>query len=416
METKNIKIGVIADDFTGAGDAASFLEKSGAETIMYNAVPNELQVCNAAVIALKTRSVTPHAAVAEVKKAVDFLKENGCERIYFKYCSTFDSTPQGNIGVVADFLLEYLAQPFTILCPSLPVNQRIVKDGNLYVNGEKLSDSPLKNHPLNPMWDSYIPNLMKPQSKYPCFIMRQKELCEGEWKQTIHALKCRYERFYIVPDYETEQDGIRIAEAFKELPVLTGGSGLLPYVLENDALLHPEKNQIRKHGRTILLCGSCSAATRCQIEYFRKHQGCCYPVNANRVMNKELTAQDILTYANQQAQPVLIYSDAVEQDMRELKKDETFDQASKCIEQIMGEISSAALSFGYERIVVAGGETSGAVIQQLGFDGFHIGKSVDPGVPELIPLKNERLTLILKSGNFGAEDFFIKAIGGNTHE
>ena len=228
METKNIKIGVIADDFTGAGDAASFLEKSGAETIMYNAVPNELQVCDAAVIALKTRSVTPHAAVAEVKKAVDFLKENGCERIYFKYCSTFDSTPQGNIGVVADFLLEYLAQPFTILCPSLPVNQRIVKDGNLYVNGEKLSDSPLKIHPLNPMWDSYIPNLMKPQSKYPCFIMRQKELCEGEWKQTIHALKCRYERFYIVPDYETEQDGIRIAEAFKELPVLTGGSGLLP--------------------------------------------------------------------------------------------------------------------------------------------------------------------------------------------
>ncbi len=223
MEMKNIKIGVIADDFTGAGDAASFLEKSGAETIMYNAVPNELQVCDAAVIALKTRSVTPHAAVAEVKKAVDFLKENGCERIYFKYCSTFDSTPQGNIGVVADFLLEYLAQPFTILCPSLPVNQRIVKDGNLYVNGEKLSDSPLKNHPLNPMWDSYIPNLMKPQSKYPCFIMRQKELCEGEWKQTIHALKCRYERFYIVPDYETEQDGIRIAEAFKELPVLTRG-------------------------------------------------------------------------------------------------------------------------------------------------------------------------------------------------
>ena len=173
MEMKNIKIGVIADDFTGAGDAASFLEKSGAETIMYNAVPNELQVCDAAVIALKTRSVSPHEAVTEAKKAVDFLKENGCERIYFKYCSTFDSTPQGNIGVVADFLLEYLAQPFTILCPSLPVNHRIVKDGNLYVNGEKLSDSPLKNHPLNPMWDSYIPNLIKPQSKYPCFIMRQ---------------------------------------------------------------------------------------------------------------------------------------------------------------------------------------------------------------------------------------------------
>ena len=246
--------------------------------------------------------------------------------------------------------------------------------------------------------------------------MRQEELCEGEWKQTIHALKCEYEKFYIVPDYETEQDGKRIAEAFKDLPILTGGSGLLAHVLQNDAFLHSEKNQIRKHGRTILLCGSCSAATRCQIEYFRKHQGCCYPVNANRVMNKELTAQDILTYANQQAQPVLIYSDAVEQDMRELKKDETFDQASKCIEQIMGEISSAALSFGYERIVVAGGETSGAVMQQLGFDGFYIGKSVDPGVPELIPLKNERLTLILKSGNFGAEDFFIKAIGGNTHE
>ncbi|MCR0264062.1 four-carbon acid sugar kinase family protein [[Clostridium] innocuum] len=415
MEMKNIKIGVIADDFTGAGDAASFLEKSGAETIMYNAVPNELQhVCDAAVIALKTRSVTPHEAVAEAKKAVDFLKENGCERIYYKYCSTFDSTPQGNIGVVADFLLDYLAQPFTILCPSLPVNQRIVKDGILYVNGEKLSDSPLKNHPLNPMWDSYIPNLMKPQSKYPCFIMRQKELCE--WRQRINVLKCRYEKFYIVPDYETEQDGKQIAEVFKDLPILTGGSGLLAYVLQSDALLHSKKNQPQRHGRTILLCGSCSAATRCQIAYYREHHGSCYPVNANRVMNKELTAQDILNYANKQEQPVLIYSDAVEQDMQELKKDEAFYQASECIEQIMGEISRAALSCGYERIVVAGGETSGAVIQQLGFDGFYIGKSVDPGVPELIPLKNEHLTLVLKSGNFGAEDFFIKAIGGNTHE
>ena len=152
METKNIKIGVIADDFTGAGDAASFLEKSGAETIMYNAVPNELQVCDAAVIALKTRSVTPHAAVAEVKKAVDFLKENGCERIYFKYCSTFDSTPRGNIGPVAKAIMDELGETKTILCPALPVNKRTVIRGRLYVDGVPLDESPMKNHPVNPMW------------------------------------------------------------------------------------------------------------------------------------------------------------------------------------------------------------------------------------------------------------------------
>ena len=235
-------------------------------------------------------------------------------------------------------------------------------------------------------------------------------------KQTIHALKCEYEEVYIVPDYETEQDGKRIAEAFKDLPVLTSGSGLLAHVSYRMMLFAFWKNQIREARADDLLCEAARLRPDVKLSIFRKHQGCCYPVNANRVMNKELTAQDILTYANQQTQPVLIYSDAVERDMRKLKKDEAFYQASKCIEQIMGEISSAALACGYERIVVAGGETSGAVMQQLGFDGFYIGKSVDPGVPELIPLKNERLTLILKSGNFGAEDFFIKAIGGNTHE
>lgn len=416
MKTEKINIGVIADDFTGAGDAASFLAKSGAKTIMYNTVPKQLPYpCDAIVIALKTRSIKAHEAISETKKAVDFFRQIGCEKIYFKYCSTFDSTPQGNIGIVTDFLLDYLQLPYTVLCPSLPVNNRIVKDGILYVNGTALHDSPLRNHPLNPMWDSYIPNLMKPQSRYPCFIMKQKDFCE--WKYQLQELQSKYKKFYIIPDYESDEDGRRITQAFEELPLLTGGSGLLEYVVQHrPGICLENKNYQKQKNKTILLCGSCSEATRYQVEYYRKNHGICYPVDADSIMKNAVTAKDILAYADQHKQPVLIYSNAVEQDMKELKKKDTFHQASKLIEQIMGDISCAALNKGYNRIIVAGGETSGAVIQKLGVDGFYIGKSVDPGVPELIPLNNNHITLVLKSGNFGAEDFFAKAAGGCENE
>ena len=172
-----MKIGVIADDFTGAGDIGSFLQKNGSKTLLFTEIPSAFSSsADCAILALKSRSAEPEEAVRQAKEAAAFLKKAGAERIYFKYCSTFDSTPKGNIGVVLDALLEELKLSFTILCPSLPVNGRTVKDGILFVNGVPLAESPMKDHPLNPMWDSGIPELMRLQSRHPCFVLKREDM------------------------------------------------------------------------------------------------------------------------------------------------------------------------------------------------------------------------------------------------
>ena len=193
-----IKLGVIADDFTGASDAASFLVKSGNKTILLTDVDQNVGNCDCVVVALKIRSVSPEEAISEVKRVTDYFDKLGVEKIYYKYCSTFDSTPKGNIGVVMDYLLERYNCKYSILCPSLPVNGRKVRDGILYVNDVELAKSPLKDHPLNPMWDSYIPNLMKEQSKYKCVVINTNGIDANGISQVLNTNE---ERIYFVPDY-----------------------------------------------------------------------------------------------------------------------------------------------------------------------------------------------------------------------
>ncbi len=218
---------MIADDFTGAGDIASFLQKGGARTLLLTEIPASFREdYDCVVLALKSRSAAPEEAVRQVKRAAAFLREAGMERIYFKYCSTFDSTPEGNIGVVSDFLLEELGLSFTLLCPSLPVNGRTVKDGILYVHGVPLAESPMKEHPLNPMWASSIPKLMSSQSRYPCFVLKREDMISGMAWEIAGEYGKKYGKFYLVPDYENEEDGKRIAELFGDLGLLTGGSGI----------------------------------------------------------------------------------------------------------------------------------------------------------------------------------------------
>lgn len=414
-EYKKIKIGVIADDFTGASDAASFLSKGGARTIMLNNILHDFNFdCDAIVIALKTRSVSPNEAIRQTKCAVDFLMKINCEKIYFKYCSTFDSTPIGNIGVVGDFLMEYLGVTYTVLCPSLPVNGRQVKDGVLYVDGVELSESPLKNHPVNPMWDSYIPTLMKNQSKYACYIINNNVL-SNELDDRIKELKEYNEHFYLIPDYIDDKDGLFIAQKFRNLKLLTGGSGLLEFIIDWDKLNH--RNLVKQKNieqRSIILCGSCSKKTRQQVQFYKKCGGDIYPIDAFKLLDDSLTMEMLLEYIVKQKNTVLVYSDAIDRNMSDLRKRKDFKKASHKLECVMSELSKAILDYGYSRIIVGGGETSGAVMKTLGFEGFYIGESINPGVPELIPIQNQDVSLILKSGNFGSEDFFIKAIRGDS--
>lgn len=400
------KIGVIADDFTGASDAASFLAKSGARVIMCNEIPGKMTAdFDALVVALKSRSAAKEEALAQSGQALQFLREQGCEQFYFKYCSTFDSTPQGNIGVVMDALMETLDVPYSLLCPSLPVNGRTVLNGILYVNGQPLSESPMKDHPLNPMWDSEIANLMRPQSHFPCEVMSREQM-KTEW---IEQLKQKHakERFYLIPDYETDADGEQIASLFGDLPLLSGGSGLLEYLYRGERHAH-EDAETAVH-RAILLCASCSQASKNQVHAYQESGYPSVAVDAGALLDGTLDADSLFTWVKQQPMPVLIYSDAIDKDMQTLRTHSDFAACSAAMERFMAEMSRLAYAEGYERIVVAGGETSGAVIRALGFESFFIERSVDPGVPILRPLDSPNHTLILKSGNFGSRDFFKKA-------
>lgn len=397
---KNIKIGVVADDFTGASDAASFLVKAGLNPLLLTEIPyimdGEIEY-DSVVIALKTRSCDASQAIEETKKAVDYLLKIKSQKLYFKYCSTFDSTAEGNIGNVLDFILDYLNQEFTIICPSLPINGRTVKDGILYVNGIRLEDSPMKNHPLNPMNESFIPKLMKPQSKYPVFLENKVEDAFGD------NLK-----YYIVPNYENDNDAKTIVKKYNDLFFISGGSGLLEHIFE----AKPEKvfDTNSTQDKSIILCGSCSVATGRQIKSFIKSGGISYEIDANKLIDKTLDISMVLNKLETVENPIIIYSDAVFKEMDEISKSKNFLHAGVALEKFYYELTKEIIKKDYKKIIVAGGETSGSVMKSLNYSSFIVGKSVSPGVPVLQPTINKSLKLILKSGNFGSEDFFVKAL------
>lgn len=409
--------GCIADDFTGASDAASFFAKGGIKTVLFNGVPDEdeeLEQCQAVVIALKTRTQETKSAVALTLLAASWLKAQGAQHLYVKYCSTFDSTPKGNIGPVMDALLDQYQVKYTILCPALPVNGRVVKDGHLYVNGIPLHESSMKNHPLTPMWDSDIAKLMEPQSKYSCMKLTTEELAHWTEKgeQKIQRYGRERDHFYVIPDYEKEEDAQLIADCFLELPILSGGSGILTELARRSAGSEAAEEvfETAVNGDAVLFAGSCSEMTRKQIAY-----AVCHGVKAIQMKPEALLAgtqseADFWEFMEKnKGQPLLIYSSDEPENVQRIQK-EGKEQIAELLEQTMAGLACRAVEAGYTRIVVAGGETSGAITKALAFHSYLIGESVAPGVPIMVPRNQKSIRLILKSGNFGAEDFFVRAL------
>lgn len=404
---ENIRLGCVADDFTGASDAASFLQAGGMSTVLYNGIPTHGTVTDAEamVIALKTRTQETTSAVVDTLAAVDWLYKQGANRIYIKYCSTFDSTPKGNIGPILDALLEQYHIPYTILCPALPVNGRTVRQGELFVDGVPLHKSPMRNHPLTPMWDSHIGRLMKPQSKYPCHTTDRftdvEALCKEE----------KASHFYLIPDFEMTDDGTYIAQTFGNLPLLSGGSGLLEPLARTYTAGNPPQSAVAPstHGKGLLLAGSCSFATRSQIKAFQQQGGHSIYVDALALCNGTQTVAEIWAQAQATEGDVLIYSSS---DPDVVKKIQTqgSQHIADLLEQAMAQLAKLAVDSGYTRIIVAGGETSGAVTKGLGFTAYHISQSVAAGVPVMVPVGQPDVRLVLKSGNFGQRDFFTKAL------
>ncbi|MFT4107687.1 MAG: four-carbon acid sugar kinase family protein [Lacrimispora sp.] len=412
-----VKLGCIADDFTGASDAASFLVKGGIRVLLVSEIPDidiDLDGFDAVVIALKTRTMERSRAVKDTLAAVSWLKGKGVQQLYFKYCSTFDSTPKGNIGPAADAILEYCDTPYTILCPALPVNKRTVLDGRLYVNGVLLHESPMKNHPLTPMWAADIAELMEPQSQYPCMKLSIDMLHKpvAEIHKVISDFGEGKEHFYVIPDFVCSEDAVRIVEVFGGLPFLTGGSGIMEALGQMYAGMgkFDDFTEAGTDGKGLILSGSCSTATLSQVRYFINNGGKAIKMEPMKLLEKRQSVDDLwheVEAAEDEA--ILIYSSDEADEVKSVQKAGR-EQIAELLEQTTAELAYRAIQAGYTRIVVAGGETSGAVTKRLGFSAYQISESVAPGVPVMIPLDNPEIRLVLKSGNFGQEDFFERAI------
>lgn len=314
--------------------------------------------------------------------------------------------------------MEYLKQKYTILCPALPINGRKVEKGILFVNGVPLAESHMRNHPLTPMLDSRVKNLMETQSRYKAveLFREQLQMKANDLTEWLSGNEKSEEHFYVIPDYVCDEDGKEIVRLFGDLCFLTGGSGILE-PLAVRMLDGKKKNtgQPLKAGAEqsypgVVFAGSCSIATQGQVADYQEKGHLTYQIRPKELLTEEQTKEDILQFILQHPEEeVLIYSSDRAENVKEIQKLGK-EKIASLIEETISSVAVELMKAGYRRFVVAGGETSGAVTKALGFDAFRIGPFVAPGVPVMIPIAEENVRLVLKSGNFGERDFFTKAL------
>jgi len=404
-------LGCIGDDFTGSSDLANTLAKGGMRTVQYTGVPDGPAASDvqAGVVALKSRSIDPTDAVAQSLAALAWLQDQGCEQIFFKYCSTFDSTPHGNIGPVADALAEALDAHKVIVCPAFPGTGRSIYQGHLFVKDTLLNESGLQNHPITPMTDADIRRWLAPQTKYAVGHIPAEVVFQGA-ADIAQALDEQHNagKRHIVVDAIRDADLIEIGRAAKGLPFITGGSGVALGLPANFGCTGAPVGWQGQAGKVVALSGSCSIATRAQVAHHAATHPC-QEINAVDVIEGRVTAQDMATWALNAGGVPLIYSSADPEVVTQVQKKFGQAQSSAALEGFFATIAALAIDAGATRIITAGGETSGAVIEHLDLGTLEIGPEIDAGVPAL--RARDDLVVALKSGNFGAVDFFAKAAG-----
>jgi uncharacterized protein YgbK (DUF1537 family) len=418
-------LGVIADDFTGASDIANTLAKGSLATTQFFGVPDRppAAACDAAVISLKTRSVEPQLAVAESLRAFRWLKAQGCRQYIFKYCSTFDSTPRGNIGPVAEALAAELNVRGVAACPAFPTTGRTIYQGHLFVGDRLLNESGLEHHPLNPMTDANIRRWLSLQTNQAVGLVPWPVVRSGAEaiRKALAAAAARDEWLVIVDALE-DADLISIGEACADAPLLTGGSGIaigLPRIIIERGFASGRSGPFRgRSGAGAVLAGSCSRATLAQIEaYTSSHPS--LAIDASAVLDGTLTAGRMTDFiVSHRGSDPIVYSSAPPDKVRAMQARYGQDRVAHALEQLFADAAARIVANGFDRLVVAGGETSGAVVSGLKLAAVSIGPEIDPGVPALASEGGVGIAVALKSGNFGATDFFSKALrilGGAQH-
>ncbi|MHC6529824.1 3-oxo-tetronate kinase [Vibrio proteolyticus] len=413
-------LGVIADDFTGATDIAGFLVANGMKTIQLNGVPQQEMslTADAVVISLKSRSCPVNEAVSLSIQALHWLQAQGCQQFYFKYCSTFDSTPQGNIGPVTDALLNELGESFTIICPSLPVNGRSVYQGLLFVQGELLNESGMRHHPVTPMKDANLMRLMEAQAQGRAGLVNYQQIEQGAETIAARFDALRQQGYrYAVVDTLNDAHLASIGRACRELKLITGGSGLAAGIAQNWANALSDQSVAMQAGQpgsgsTVILSGSCSVMTNRQVAAYQSQaahfaldvkQCLCEPAYIEQVLDW------VISHLNEPLAP-MVYATAQPHTLHAIQAEFGAQASSQAVEQFFHHLVQRLQQHGVSNFIVAGGETSGVVTQSLNVRGFYIGPQIAPGVPWVKAI-DQPLSLALKSGNFGDEHFFTSAQG-----
>ena len=413
-------LGAIADDFTGATDLANTLVRQGMRTVQLIDVPRPgaaVPDVDAIVIALKSRTIPASEAVRQALAALDWLKRAGVRQVLFKYCSTFDSTDAGNIGPVADALLDALGSDFTIFCPAFPENGRTIYKGYLFVGDVLLSESGMRDHPLTPMRDPSLVRVLARQTRHKVGLVPASTVAKGESaiRDTFTTLKQQGVR-HAICDAIGDHDLLALGSALAELPLVTGGSGIalgLPENFRRRGLLKPSTSAAdlpKVEGLSAVISGSCSTATLAQVAAMRRHRPV-FDIDPLALAEGEDLAAKALDWAAPQlkAGPVLISASAPPEKVGAVQQKLGRERPGALVEKALAAIARGLVDRGVRRLVVAGGETSGAVVQVLGVTGLRIGPQIDPGVPWTTTLDEPTLALALKSGNFGGLDFFLRA-------
>ena len=416
-------LGCIADDFTGGTDLAGMLVKAGMRTVQTIGVPAWPigDDVDAVVVALKSRTTPAAEAVEESLAALKWLQGAGCRQIYFKYCSTFDSTAKGNIGPVAEALLAALGSDFTIACPAFPVNGRTIYKGHLFVGDTLLSDSGMRHHPLTPMTESNLVKVLQAQVQgkvglvESAVVSRGAGAIAGRFAQ-LKAEGCRF----AVTDAICNDDLMAIGAACAGMPLVTAGSGValgLPQNFRRAGLL--AEAQVADAlpatgGARAVISGSCSVATQGQGAAMREKCPA-FKVDPFELAQGKDVAVAALAWAADKLgrEPILIYATAAPEAVKAVQAQLGSEAAGSLVEDCLAKIAQGLVAQGVGQLIVAGGETSGAVVKALGVSGLRIGPEIDPGVPWTTGIGGEArerpLALALKSGNFGTPDFFLKA-------
>ncbi len=415
-----VLLGCIADDFTGATDLAGTLSKSGMSVLQVLGVPDkDFSVpahVNAIVVALKTRSVASDEAVLESLAALDWLRQLESYQYYFKYCSTFDSTDEGNIGPVADAMIDVLDLDWTVFNPAFPTNKRTVYMGHLFVGDQLLAESGMRHHPLNPMTDSNLVRVLSRQSQYSVGSITHLDI-ESGISQIRHSLERQREQGirHFILDSMRDEHLMLLGKAFANSKLITGGSGMamgLPKnFLDSGTMSGIKQNRHGTFdGKCAVISGSCSEMTRAQVEHFKENHPSFY-VDPLQLVSSDHVISEIVAWADQNLSddPILIYSSSDPEHVAVIQRELGQAQASHLIENAMSLIARELITLGVDRLVVAGGETSGAVVKELGVTALEIGDEIDPGVPWTFSINQPKIALALKSGNFGGVDFFSRA-------